>query len=337
MTPIPPPTTRAVPGAGPSSGTRMLAVKDLLRISDLSTHELSQLLALARVIKRKPQSFADAFRQRTLVMLFEKPSLRTRVSFEAGFQRLGGGVSFLDHQSTPLGTRESIEDYAHTLERYAHAIVARVRSHALLARMAECSNVPVINALSDAHHPCQALADMLTLVEHGFDTVHGHLAWIGDGNNVCHSLIESVAALGGRITVITPASRAPDLEVMRTALGRAFRTGARIEVQHDPAAVEGAHAVYTDTWISMGHEADADRQRALLAPFRVDAALMARAAPGARFMHCLPAHRGEEVTDDVIDSPASVVFDQAENRMHAQNALLLALLRPDLARAALDR
>ncbi len=315
----------------------LLATRDLLQIADLASHELTQLITLARIIKRKPQSFADAFRQRTLVMLFEKPSLRTRVSFEAGFQRLGGGVSFLDHQATPLGERESVEDYAHVLERYAHVIVARVRSHAMLARMAECSGVPVINALSDAHHPCQALADMLTLVEHGFDPVHGHLAWIGDGNNVCHSLIEAVAALGGRITVITPESRAPDPEVMRTALGRAFRTGARIDVAHDPAAAEGAHAVYTDTWVSMGDEGDAHRQRALLEPFRVDAALMARAAPGAHFMHCLPAHRGEEVTDEVIDSPASVVFDQAENRMHAQNALLLALLRPDLARAALEK
>jgi ornithine carbamoyltransferase len=314
----------------------VLATRDLLQIANLASHELTQLISLARIVKRKPQSFAEAFRQRTLVMLFEKPSLRTRVSFEAGFQRLGGGVSFLDHQSAPLGTRESVEDCARTLERYAGAIVMRVRSHALLARMAECCAVPVVNALSDLHHPCQALADMLTLVEHGFDAVHGHVAWIGDGNNVCHSLVEAVAALGGRITVITPASRRPDPDVMRIALGRAFRTGARIEVAHDPAAVDGADAVYTDTWVSMGDEADADRQRALLEPFRVDAALMARAAPGAFFMHCLPAHRGEEVTDEVIDSPASIVFDQAENRMHAQNALLLALLRPDLARTALE-
>ena len=337
MSRITPAAARAGADAAPPSDGRALATKDLLQIADLASHELTQLLTLARIIKRKPQSFADAFRQRTLVMLFEKPSLRTRVSFEAGFQRLGGGVSFLDHQATPLGTRESVEDYAHTLERYADVIVARVRSHALLSRMAECSAVPVVNALSDMHHPCQALADTLTLVEHGFDPVHGHLAWIGDGNNVCHSLIEAVAALGGRITVITPPSRAPDQEVMRVALGRAFRTGARISVAHDPAAVTGAHAVYTDTWVSMGDESEAQRQRTLLAPFRVDSALMSRAAPGAMFMHCLPAHRGEEVTDEVIDSPASIVFDQAENRMHAQNALLLALLRPDLARAALEK
>ncbi len=337
MTRTPSPSARAGRDADAQPAGRALATKDLLQIADLASHELTQLLSLARIIKRKPQSFADAFRQLTLVMLFEKPSLRTRVSFEAGFQRLGGGVSFLDHQATPLGARESVEDYAHTLERYADAIVARVRSHALLTRMAECSAVPVVNALSDMHHPCQALADMLTLVEHGFDPVHGHLAWIGDGNNVCHSLIEAVAALGGRITVITPPARRPNPEVMRVAQGRAFRTGARIDVAHDPAAVAGAHAVYTDTWVSMGDEAEADRQRALLAPFRVDAALMSRAAPGAWFMHCLPAHRGEEVTDEVIDSHASIVFDQAENRMHAQNALLLALLRPDLARAALEK
>ena len=331
-----PPARSAADGARPAQGP-LVAAKDVLEIGDLASHELAQLLTLARIVKRKPQSFADAFRQRTLVMIFERPSLRTRVSFEAGFQRLGGGVSFLDHQATPLGVRESVEDYAHTLERYAHAIVARVRSHALLSRLAECSAVPVVNALSDMHHPCQALADMLTLVERGFDPVHGHLAWIGDGNNVCHSLIEAVAALGGRITVITPPSRSPSADVMRAAQGRAFRTGARIDVAHDPSAVAGAHAVYTDTWVSMGDEADADRQRAVLAPFRVDAALMGLAAPGAWFMHCLPAHRGEEVTDEVIDSPASIVFDQAENRMHAQNALLLALLRPDLARAALEK
>jgi ornithine carbamoyltransferase len=332
-----PAPTRARRGRGPELplGGAALGTKDVLQIADLASHEVTRLMALARVVKRKPQSFSDAFRQRTLVMLFEKPSLRTRVSFEAGFQRLGGGVSFLDHQSTPLGAREPIEDYARTLERYAHAIVARVRSHAILSRLSETCAVPVVNALSDLHHPCQALADMLTLVEHGFDPVHGHIAWIGDGNNVCHSIVEIVAALGGRITVITPEPLRPDPEVMRVAMGRAFRTGARIELSSDPASVAGADAVYTDTWVSMGEEAAADRQRELLAPYRVDAALMSRAAPGARFMHCLPAHRGEEVTADVIDSPASIAFDQAENRMHAQNALLLALMRPDLAHAAL--
>ena len=195
--------------------------------------------------------------------------------------------------------------------------------------------MPIINALSDLHHPCQALADLLTLVETGLDPSQIHLAWVGDGNNVCHSLIETIAILGGAITVITPGNCRPAPEVLRTAESRAFRSGARIRFTDDLSAVEGVHAIYTDVWVSMGEESRAAEKQRALEAYQVNSALMRQAGPQARFMHCLPARRGEEVTDEVIDSPQSIVLDQAENRMHFQNALLLAMLRPDLAHAAI--
>ena len=309
----------------------MLLTSDLLQVIDLSATEITQLFGIASRLKTDYRPFAGSLAQRSLVMLFEKPSLRTRVSFELGFQKLGGGVVFLDHQSSPIGGRETVEDYAHNLSRWADVIAIRCRSHELLARFAAASSVPVINALSDLHHPCQALADIFTLVESGIRPEELHLAWVGDGNNVCLSLIEAVATLGGRMTVITPTACRPAADALRIADARAFRSGARIVCTDDLAAVAGADAIYTDVWVSMGEESRAAEKTAMLTPYRVDAALMRRAGAKTRFMHCLPAKRGEEVAAEVIDSPASIVFDQAENRMHIQNALMLALLRSDLA------
>ncbi len=313
----------------------VLSTRDLLQVIDLSASEILSLFALASRLRTSPASFAGSLAQKSLVMLFEKPSLRTRVSFELGFQKLGGGVSFLDHQGSPIGVREPVADYANNLSRWADVIAIRCRSHQLLVQFAETSSVPVINALSDLHHPCQALADIFTLVSDPTNSGKGaellHLVWVGDGNNVCHSLIEAVATLGGRMTVITPKEYRPSTEVLRSADGRSFRSGARIVCTDELTAVEGADAIYTDVWISMGEEAQAAEKTALLQPFQVNAALMRAAGPQAKFMHCLPAKRGEEVTAEVIDSPASLVFEQAENRMHIQNALMLALLRPDLA------
>lgn len=302
-----------------------LGTKDLLRIGDLARHEIIGILETAAALKQRPATGAGVLAGRSVCMLFEKPSLRTRVSFEVGVHRLGGQAIFLDHQGTPLGERESIGDYGRNLERWCHAIVARVRTHATVAGLAHATRVPVINALCDLHHPCQALADFQTLLERGFDPQHSTLAWVGDGNNVCHSLLEVASILGCGMTVVTPPGFEPDATVLSECIARSMRTGARITVTSDPAALAGAFAIYADTWFSMG-QATGPGKRAAFAPYQVNTALMSAAGPDALFMHCLPAHRGEEVTDDVMDSPHSVVFDQAENRLHAQNALLCHLL-----------
>lgn len=316
------------------SSTRAIHSRDLLQVTDLSATEILGLFALAADLKQDYAAFAGTLAQKSLVLLFEKPSLRTRVTFDLGFQKLGGAVAFLDHQGSPIGERETVEDYAGNLSRWADAIAIRCRSHAMLERFARASSVPIINALSDLHHPCQALADLFTLTESGIAPERIHLAWVGDGNNVCNSLIETVATLGGQMTVVTPPQYRPPAAILRSAEGRAFRSGARIVCTDDLGAVAGAHGIYTDVWVSMGEEARAAEKRTALEPFRVDAALMSRAGAQAKFMHCLPARRGEEVTDEVIDSRASIVLDQAENRMHLQNALLVALLRPDIAQSA---
>jgi ornithine carbamoyltransferase len=311
-----------------------LGTKDLLRIGDLAAHEVHQLLASAADLKADPSQGAGALAGKSVCILFEKPSLRTRTSFEVGIFRLGGQAIVLDHQSSPIGERESVADCARNLERWCHAIVARVRRHATVQGLAAAARVPVVNALCDMHHPCQALADFQTLLERGFDLRHDRLAWIGDGNNVCHSLMEMASILGCGMTVITPEGLEPDAGVRAQCIARSMRTGARIDVTNDPAAVRGAFAVYADTWVSMGQEGDgASAKKARFARYQVNRDLMATAGGHTIFMHCLPAHRGEEVTDEVMDSAASVVFDQAENRMHAQNALLCHLLQPAAASA----
>ena len=309
-----------------------VAAKDLTRLGDLAQHEVADILETAAAFKRDPQLAAGALAGKSVCMLFEKASLRTRVSFEVGLFRMGGQAVYLDHRDTPLGARETLADYGRNLERWCHAIVARVNRHATVTGLAAHTRVPVVNALCDLHHPCQALADLMTLRERGFDLNHSRLAWVGDGNNVCHSLLEAASILGFGITVVTPKGFEPDAAIVGQCVARSMRTGARIEITSDVHAIAGAFAVYTDTWISMG-QSDSAEKRASFEPYQVDRELMAIAGPKALFMHCLPAHRGEEVTDEVIDSPSSVVFDQAENRMHAQNALLCHLLAPKAAPA----
>ncbi|MBM4051545.1 MAG: ornithine carbamoyltransferase [Planctomycetes bacterium] len=321
-------TSSSTPTA-PAAAHRPLATRHLTRVHDLAQHEVHGLLALAARIKRDPTPWSSAFHGMALALAFEKPSLRTRASFEVGFQLMGGSVVFMDQCDSPIGQREALCDWARSMERWFDAIVVRTMSHDTVAALTTWSSIPVVNALSDLHHPCQAMADLLTLAERSGSPSCWHVAWVGDGNNVCHSLMEAIASVGGRLTVITPAGLAPSAEIVRAVQARCMRTGASIKVTHDLDAVAGVNAIYTDTWISMG-QVDAESKRAALRPYQVNAALMAKAAPGAIFMHCLPAHRGEEVTDDVIDAPTSVVFDQAENRMHVQCAILLALLRPDL-------
>lgn len=306
---------------------RPLAARHVGRILDLSGTEILSVLTLAESLRTNGYGeYSNSLAGKSLALVFEKPSLRTRVSFEIGFQKLGGNAIYLDQQHSPLGKRESLADFARTIERYVDVLAARVMSHETIAGLALSMTRPVVNALCDRHHPCQALADFQSLQSRVPDVSHSHIAWVGDGNNVCHSLIECAAALGSRVTVVTPKGLEPDNEVVAKANGRAMRTGATITLTSDLDAIAGADAIYADTWVSMGDSAEAaERKTAALRPYQVNARTMSIAGSRALFMHCLPAHRGEEVTNEVIDSPASIVFDQAECRMHAQASLLLHL------------
>ena len=262
-----------------------------------------------------------------MVLMFEKASLRTRLSFESGINTMGGNAIFVDQTNSPLGERESIADVARNVERWVDVIVLRTYAHDTITEMAANSRVPVINALSDFEHPCQALADFMTLDEHFGSVVGLNFTYVGDGNNVCHSLMLTGAQLGANVTVATPRGYSPDIEIVTLARDIAQANGCELRLLQDPqAAVEGADAVYTDVCVSMGFEHESAKRAPIFRPFQVNEALMAKAKPSAVFMHCLPARRNEEVTDAVIDSPQSIVFDQAENRMHAQKALLLLLL-----------
>lgn len=272
----------------------------------------------------------------TAVLLFEKPSLRTKMSFEAGISMLGGSSIFMDHSQQKLGEREAVKDYALNLERWVSCIIARVYSQEVLYELAQHAAVPVINALSDRFHPCQALADLFTLSERaealGMPLTQMRLAYVGDGNNVCHSLMHAATMLGVSTTVIAPKGYEPAADVVTECQALCKASGATLAITDDLAAMKGHHAVYTDVWVSMGQADTAAKRRKVFAEYQVNAVLMALASKGlslpegAYFMHCLPAQRGVEVTDDVIDSKASLVYEQAENRMHAQDALLLAML-----------
>ena len=298
---------------------------DLLAIGDLDGSTIRGILDLAVDLKRDPTRFSTALADRSVALIFEKPSLRTRASLEVGLHRLGAQSVVFDQRDSPLGERECVHDLGRNLERWFDAVAARVNRHSIITELADCCDVPVVNTLSDLHHPCQALADLLTLHERGIPLERLHLAFIGDGNNVCHSLIEAVVATGGRITVVAPPRHGPSTEVVATAERLGTVTGGRLDVTDDPEAVRGVDAIYTDAWISMGEAEDPEKLEELTR-FRVDEPLMSIAGPDAIFMHCLPAHRGEEVVDGVIDGPRSVVFDQAENRLHAQNAWFVARL-----------
>lgn len=316
--------TPRVPGSS-------LAGADVVSLSNFDRAEIVSILRKARQIKRSPRDFTRVLDGRSAIMLFEKPSLRTRVSFQVGLARLGGSSVYMDHATQRLGERESVYDYGKNLERWVDLIIARVYSQKVIEELAAASRVPVINALSDMHHPCQALADVLTIAEHhcnGAVDAMGSVkvAYVGDGNNVCHSLMHACALLGAKVVAVTPKGYEPSPEVVRECEAFAKASGGSVEVTNSVNGVSGANAVYTDVWLSMGQaDASGKRLRAFNS-YRVDADMMKKAAPGATFMHCLPANRGVEVTDEVIDSAASVVFDQAENRMWAQNGLMVQIL-----------
>jgi ornithine carbamoyltransferase len=300
--------------------------KDLLTGAEWSPGDVRDLLQRTAEIKARPARFASVLRGKHIALIFEKPSLRTRVTFEVGIQSMGGFVVFLDHTQARLGERESIPDVARNLQRWVHGIVARVYEQRVLEEMARSADIPVVNALSDKFHPCQALADFFTL-EEKFGSLRGFkLAYVGDGNNVCHSLIFLAARLGVHIRIATPANYTPDADVLADAKRVAKETRSKIELFTDPTeAVAGAQAVYTDSWTSMGFEAEEKIRRNIFKPYQVNRKLMEQAAENAVFMHCLPAHRGAEVSDEVLDGPSSIVLDQSENRMYVQKAILHAL------------
>jgi ornithine carbamoyltransferase len=312
-----------------------LALKDLISIHDLTVKEVRHIFATAAAVKARPRDYHAALEGRSLALIFEKPSLRTRVTFDLGATQMGASCVYLDHQGVRLGERESVKDMALNLERWVDAIVARTYSHEAIIELAAHASVPVINGLSEFSHPCQGLTDYFTLTEKVGSELRGfRLAFVGDGNNTCHSLIFGAAKVGAQITVGAPKGYEPNAEVLRLARTSARATGAKIEVVNDPyEAVEGAEAVYTDVWASMGFEAETERRREIFAPFRVTKKLMAHARRGAFFMHCLPAHRGDEVDAAVIDRRGSIVYDQAENRLHTQKAIMLLLIQANSRRA----
>ena len=308
------------------------ALKDLLRTADLGPHDLSYLLDLAVEMKGRAHGYRKVLRDESVVLFFAKPSTRTFISFGAAIGRLGGQPISVGPYELQLGRGETIEDTARVISGFARAFVIRTFSDEEVARFAAAASIPVINALTDGHHPCQSLADLLTLRERFGDLRGCKLAYVGDGTNVAHSLMEGAAILGMHMAVATPPGHEPDPDVASWARAEAERRGGSLLLTHDAAdAVSGAQAVYTDVWVSMG---DPEEQRAArvvaLTPYRVDEALMARASPDAVFLHCLPAHRGEEVTAGVIDGPQSAVFAQAANRLPTEQAVLYALLEGKL-------
>jgi ornithine carbamoyltransferase len=311
--------------SGPSPFTRRSVTgRDLISIQDFMPEELACALELAAAMKARPGDYRGTLVGKQIVLFFEKPSLRTRLTFEAGINSLGGVSFFVDQTQMRLGARESLSDVAHNLERWVDGVVLRTFAHETVTTMAEHASIPVINALSELEHPCQAMADMLTLQEHLGDLRNLHLAYVGDGNNVAHSLMLAAASLGATISVGTPEGYEPHEGIVGAAKQIASASGGHVEVVNDPVeAVAGADAVYTDVWASMGQEDEAAERRQIFMPFQVDQELFSCAAQHAVFMHCLPAHRGDEVAAAVIDSPRSVVFDQAENRLHMQKAILV--------------
>jgi len=298
---------------------------DMISIADLAPAEIHEVFEMARMIKARPAMFSGALAGKQFVLLFEKPSLRTRVTFEVGIRKLGGDALFMEHPAG-IDAREKLSDIAHNLERWVDGIVLRTFQHSTVTDMAQYASVPVINGLTDLEHPCQALADYFTLQEHFGEVSKLKLAFVGDGNNVAHSLMLTAAALGSRFALATPAGYEPSKIVVKAAQKMAQRTGAIIEITNDVRqAVAGADAVYTDVWASMGQESEAADRDKIFRPYQVNRELMSLASSKAVFMHCLPAHRGDEVTDEVLDSARSIVFDEAENRMHVQNAILVLL------------
>jgi ornithine carbamoyltransferase len=302
--------------------------KDFIEIHDYTADEVREIFELARDIKARPKRFRDALEGQTLAMIFEKSSTRTRVSFEAGMFQLGGHALFLSARDIQLGRGEPIPDTARVLSRYVDGIMARTFAHRTVTDLAEYASIPVINGLTDLSHPCQAMTDYFTAWEKFGDLKGRKIAYVGDGNNMAHSLMFGAPKVGMDIAVATPPSYAPDPEVVAAAKADAQAAGTKVIITNSiEEAVANADVVETDVWASMGQEAEAEKRRRDFEGWIVDRGVMSRAKTGAIFMHCLPAHRGEEVAAEVIDSPQSVIFDEAENRLHVQKAIMVALMK----------
>jgi len=302
--------------------------KDFLSVRDFTSEEIVKTFDLAAAMKADRAKYGEALKGKTLALIFEKPSLRTRVTFDVGIQQLGGFSITLLPSEINLGKRESVYDVAKNLERMVQGIMIRTFAHQIVLDMAKFASIPVINALTDYSHPCQAMADYFTVREVKGRLKGLKLCYVGDGNNVSHSLMFAGARLGVHVTVACPEGHKPKPHAIEHAREDAKQTGGSIEIVHDPVAgVSGADVVYTDVWASMGQESEAEARKKVFLPFQVNGALMSYAKNDAIFMHCLPAHRGEEVTDEVIDSPNSVVFQEAENRLHVQKAIMYQLMK----------
>jgi len=306
-----------------------LSVNNLISIHDLTLQDLNQIMVNSMTMKsmRKGRQPHDYLLGKILAMIFEKPSIRTRVSFEVGMYELGGRAINLSREDIQLGVRESIADVANTLSRYVDGIMIRTFSHKKVLELAKHASVPVINGLSDLLHPCQVLSDLFTIIEKKGTLDKVNIAFIGDGNNVCHSLMIAAAKIGFKLTIATPKGYEPNEKLVSLAFDDAKETGVEIDIINDPvSAVSGADVIYTDVWTSMGKEKEAAKRRKDFKGFQVNSDLVKLANEDVIVMHCLPAHRGEEITDDVIDGPNSVIFDQAENRLHTQKAIMMMLL-----------
>jgi len=301
--------------------------KDFVSLRDFSPGDIRHFIHVACQVKANPQVYAEALKGKTLAMIFEKPSLRTRVTFDVGIEQLGGHPIYLSPAEINLGKRESIYDVAKNLERMVGGIMIRTFAHEIVEQMAQYAGVPVINGLTDFSHPCQAMADYLTMLEVKGRIAGLKVAYVGDGNNVAHSLMFAGAQLGANVWVATPPRFEPNLDATAWARLRCGETHGSLTLTHDPElAVFGADVVYTDVWSSMGQEGEAQSRASVFRPYQVNAKLFGSAKNDAIFLHCLPAHRGDEVTDEVIDCPRSFVFQQAENRLHAQKAIMLELM-----------
>ncbi|MCX8161036.1 MAG: ornithine carbamoyltransferase [Candidatus Saccharicenans sp.] len=301
--------------------------KDFITIHDLSTYEFQEMMDLTEKMKKNPGKYRKVLKDKILAMIFQKPSLRTRMTFEVGMLQLGGEAVYLAPSDIQMGSRESVRDIGKNLERWVDGIMIRTFGHHIILELAESTRLPVINALTDLLHPCQAMADFFTLREKKGHLAGLKLAYVGDGNNVCHSLMLAAAKAGTKMAVATPPGYEPKPEIVAWAKEDGRDTGFELTITNDPVeAVREADAIYTDVWASMGQEAEKEARRKIFQPYQVNRELFSKARPDTYFMHCLPAHRGEEVTDEVIDSPNSIVYDQAENRLHVQKVIMMLLM-----------
>jgi ornithine carbamoyltransferase len=301
--------------------------KDLLSLQEASGEDLDALFKLTDKMKQAPEQFFGKLRGKALAMLFQKPSMRTRVSFEVGMQQLGGAAVYMPPQEHPLGDREAVKDVARVLSRYCDAAVIRSYAHSDVAEFARHASMPVINGLSDSYHPCQTLADLYTIREKFKGLSKMNIAYIGDGNNVLASLLYGAAKVGANLAIALPRGYEPSEEILRDIKLISKDSGSKITLSNNPfTAIKNAHAIYTDVWVSMGQEKQREQRLRDFQPFQVNAAIISKAPKDSIVMHCLPAHRGEEITDEVIENPRSAIFDQAENRLHTQKALLYLML-----------